>query len=259
MPPAGHLRGDGAPVFRDDFAGPHLDADRWAAQYLPHWTTPDRSLARYDTGADGLRLRIDVDQPHWRPEDAPVRVSNLATATFAGAVGTRRGTHAHRPDGLTVRTATPTRLLWTPSRGRVEVDARASTDPGAMLAVWLVGVEDRDPDDSGEICVFEIDAATVTPTACRARLGVKAHHDPRLRTDMVDLEVPIDAGIHTWGTTWGPDGIQVDVDGTVLRTFDQVLGYPVQLMVSLFEVDPVADRDAYPLTARVTSVRGWDT
>src|SRR5690349_14042556 len=76
--------------FVEDFAGPRLDPGRWVEHYLPHWTTPDRSRARYDllphdpAGAGGgLRLRIDADQLDWRAEDAPLRVSNLQTAVFS--------------------------------------------------------------------------------------------------------------------------------------------------------------------------------
>jgi hypothetical protein len=32
--------------FGEDFAAPALDARRWVAHYLPHWTTPERSAAR---------------------------------------------------------------------------------------------------------------------------------------------------------------------------------------------------------------------
>ena len=95
--------------------------DLWVNHYLPHWTTPDRSAARYDHTAEGLRLRIEADQLDWRAEDAPMRVSNLQTGTFSGELGSRRGTHRHREDGLPVRTMTPTRLLWAPSAGRIDV------------------------------------------------------------------------------------------------------------------------------------------
>jgi hypothetical protein len=158
----------GEPDLADDFHGDELDPGAWVAHYLPHWTTPDRSGACYDPGAEGLRLRIDADQPHWREQDAPMRVSNLQTATFAVPVGSRRG------------------------------------------------------------------------------------------TDMAEIDVPGDAtATGTWGVSWGGDGVRVDVDGTVLRTVDQVLDYPLQLMVSLFEVAPVAERHQYPLTAGVRAVRGW--
>src|SRR3954447_17577188 len=98
----------------EDFTDLTLDPHRWVDHYLPHWTTPDRSRARYALTENGLQLRIEADQLDWRPEDAPLRVSNLQTATFSGPVGSTRGTHRHRPDGLTVRTVTPARLLWAP-------------------------------------------------------------------------------------------------------------------------------------------------
>lgn len=120
MPPDRH-----ADVEDDFAAGPRPDL--WVAHWLPHWTTPERSAARfgYDTGAGGLVLRIDQDQLDWRAEDAPLRVSNLQTGTFSGELGSSRGTHRHRLDGLRVRTPTPTRLLSAPVAGRVEITVSA--------------------------------------------------------------------------------------------------------------------------------------
>src|SRR3954469_1778289 len=68
-------------VFADDFTGDRLDSSRWIPHYLPHWTTEERSAARFVLGDDGLRLLIDVDQPAWRPEDGQMRVSNIQTGS----------------------------------------------------------------------------------------------------------------------------------------------------------------------------------
>src|SRR5690606_38174989 len=84
------------PDLSDDFAG-GPDPAFWVTGYLEHWTTAERAAARYSQAADGLLLRIDEDQPDWRPEDAPLRVSNLQTGSFSGPVGSTRGTHRHRP------------------------------------------------------------------------------------------------------------------------------------------------------------------
>ncbi|MEU8658985.1 glycoside hydrolase family 16 protein [Actinoplanes philippinensis] len=249
----------GAPGLADDFTGPALREDLWIDHYLPHWSTPERSRARYDLDGDGLRLRIDADQPDWRPEDAPLRVSNLQTGDFCGAAGEDRGTHRHRPDGLTVRTPGTTRLLWTPSAGRVDVTVTATADPGAMLAVWLVGSEHRDPRDSGEICVFEIDAEAVGDDATTARIGIKAHHDDRLRTDMTEVSVPVGAGRpHTWTAIWGPGGTVIGCEGRVAGRFAQAPDYPLILMIDIFETGGRSAAAAYPKTARVHRVRGWD-
>jgi len=243
-------------AFVENFAGSSLDAGRWDDHYLPHWTTPDRSAARYDLLGGGLRLRIDADQLDWRPEDAPLRVSHLQTALFSGPAGWTRGTHRHRPDGLEVRTETPLRLLWAPRSGQVDVTVTAGLDRGCMLAVWLVGTEHLAEDDSGEVCVFEIDADAVSASATRARVGIKAHHDPRLTDDMTEVVVPVGAGqAHTWSARWDAAGVVVSCAGEAVFTSPQVLDYPMQLMVDLWEIGPRDRADAYPKVALVHSIR----
>lgn len=246
-------------TFEDRFEGPQLDRHRWVDHYLPQWTTPERSRARYDLPGEGLRLRIDADQPAWRPADGPMRVSNIQTATFSGAAGSTVGTHRHRSDGLTVVTPQPTRRLWTPTAGRVEVTASASRDPGCMLGIWLVGVEADDPADSGEICLAELFADRVGDRASVVRTGIKAHHDPRLVTDVSDVELPIDTSHpHTYAAEWDADGVRITVDGEVVKESDQRLAYELQLMIDLFEFPGSEDRPAarYPKTALVLEVRG---
>ncbi|GAB3757702.1 hypothetical protein GCM10028864_42000 [Microlunatus parietis] len=243
----------------DEFTGPVLDQGRWLDHYFPHWTTLDRSAARYAFVPDGLRLRIDHDQPAWRVEDGPMRTSGLQTGSFAGPVGSSTGQQRHRTDGLVVRTAVPTRHLWTPSAGRVEVTAAASPDPACMLGIWLVGVEDGAPEDSGEILLAELYGSMIGPGRSTVRLGVKAHHDPRLTTDVTDHELPLDATTpHRYGTEWDETGVRILVDGHLIKTYDQVLAYPQQLMIALFEFPTAEDRDpaAYPKTADVLRVSG---
>lgn len=243
------------PVFDDDFSR-GLDPDRWVAHYLPHWTTPDRSAARYALGSDGLRLRIEADQLDWRPEDAPLRVSNVQTGTFSGPVGSTVGTHRHRDDGLIVRTETPTRLLWAPTSGRVDITVSASTDPGCMLAAWFVGTEHLSSDDAGEICVFEIDAAALGATTT-ARTGLKAHGDPRLTSDMTEVILPFDASRpHTWTAVWGEGETLIGCEGRLLRRMPQAPVSPMFLLIDLFEIG--APSGAYPKTATVHRVRAWD-
>ncbi|MFI8836378.1 glycoside hydrolase family 16 protein [Streptomyces afghaniensis] len=248
------------PDFEDDFAVPQLRKDRWVDHYLPHWTSPERSRARYDVDGSGLRLRIDADQPDWREEDAPLRVSNVQTGVFSGPVGSHRGTHRHRSDGLVVRTETPERLLWAPTAGRVEVTVSASVDEGCMLAAWLVGTEHRSEGESGEICIFEIDADAVCEGRSRARCGVKAHSDRRLTTDMTEVVLPLDASKpHTWTAVWGPSGTIIGCEGVMVKRTRQSPAYPLFLMIDLFEIGPRSDAGtSYPKTAHVHRVRGWD-
>ena len=247
------------PVFSDDFSGADLEAARWIDHYLPHWTTPDRSAARYVLDGDGLRLLIEAGQPAWRPEDGAMRVSNLQTGSFSGPRDSRIGQHRHRQD-LVVRSPQPTRRLWTPSEGLVEATMRASGDPTCMLALWLVGFEEGAPEESGEICVAELFGNAVGRDRSQVRLGVKAHHDPGLSTTMVDLVLDLDATEeHTYAAEWDVRGVRFYVDDLLVHTDEQTLDYPLQVMVDLFEFPTCDVRDVadYPKSAQVRSVRGY--
>ena len=245
--------------FAEDFTGTEVDPSRWVTHYLPHWTTPERSAARYDPLPGVLRLRIDADQPAWRPDDGELRVSNLQTGSFSGGVGSDRGTHRHRPD-LRVATAVPTRRLYTPSSGLVEARLRATPDPTCMLAAWLVGLEEAAPDQSGEICIAELYGSAVGPSGSTVHLGIKAHHDPRLETDLADVALDLDAtDWHSYAAAWDAGETRFYVDDELVRVVPQGLAYPLVLMVDLFEFPEGADRDpaAYPKVAEVGPVRGY--
>ena len=84
--------------FEERFDSTRLAPNRWVPHYLPQWTTPDRSMARFDLTGDALQLRIDSDQPAWREGDGELRVSNVQTGTYSGPLGSRRGQHRHRTD-----------------------------------------------------------------------------------------------------------------------------------------------------------------
>ena len=165
--------------FDEDFAGAELDPGRWVDHYLPHWTTPERSAARYELDHGVLRLRIDADQPAWRPEDGEMRVSSLQTGAF-----------------------------------------------------WLAGFEEAGPEESGELCVAELFGTAIAPHRAGVRIGVKAHDDLRLREDMEEVTLDLDAtDWHTYAVAWD----------------------------DLFEVPEGPERDAagYPKTAEVRAVRGY--
>lgn len=246
-------------VFDEDFTDPALSSDRWIAHYLPHWTTPERSAARYDLRPGLLRLRIDADQPAWRLDDGELRVSNVQTGSFSGPLGSPIGQHRHRPD-LAVRTAQATRRLYTPSTGLVEAVLRASPDPTCMLAFWLVGFEEESPEQSGEICVAELFGSAIGPRGSGVRIGVKAHNDPRLHDDMKEVELDLDATAwHTYAAEWTAERIRFFVDDRRVRTVHQRIDYPLQVMIDLFEFPEGPERDpgAYPKVAEVEAVRGY--
>ena len=91
-------------------------------------------------------------------------------------------------------------------------------------------------------------------------VSVKAHGDPRLREDMehVVLEADREAW-HTYSVDWELERVRFFVDEQHVRTVEQRIDYPLQLMVDVFEFPQGPERDPaeYPKVGEVRAVRGW--
>ncbi|KAF5610270.1 hypothetical protein F25303_14539 [Fusarium sp. NRRL 25303] len=253
-------------VFDEQCNTSTLDYTRWIPHYLPQWTTPPRSKARYVLEDSSLQLQIHADQPVWLPLDSNSRVSNIQTAVFSGAEGSSRGTHRHRDD-LVVKTSQPTRKLYTPSApARVEARLRARDDPTLMLAFWLVGVEDKEPSESGEICIAELFGDKVRRDTERdgaeISLGVKAHHDPGLVDVMEKVILPgFDAtDWHIYAAEWDENEVRIYVDDQLQKTCTQSIKYELQVMIDLFEFPLKEERMAanYPKYGDIGYLKGWE-
>ncbi len=247
-------------VVDERFAGPTLAADRWVPQYLPQWSNPERSAARYSLGPAGLTLRIDHDQPAWSPEfNGELRVSNLQSGVRSGAVGSGDGQHPFR-DGLIVRTAQPEQRLWLPHYGLIEVRLRPSPHPRALTALWLIGFE-QVPEASGELCIVEVFGRDIRPDgSALVGLGIHPFGDPRLHDDFVQVETERDVrGAQTYSVEWMPGSARFFIDDVLVAEADQSPDYPLQLMLNLYELPDDQPRvaDEFPLTADVHWVREW--
>ena len=237
-----------------------LDSSRWVPHYLPPWSSPERSEARYALGPNGLTLRIDHDQEAWSPEfNGELRVSNLQSGARSGPVGSTSGQH-HFREGLLVRTAQLDQRLWLPHYGLIEVHLQPSTHPRALTALWLIGFE-HVPEQSGELCVVEIFGRDIRPDGS-ALVGVGIHPfgDPALYDDFAQIETAGDvrAG-RTYSVEWMPGAARFYIDDMLMAETDQSPDYPLQLMLNLYELPDQTPRDAndYPLTAGVSYVREW--
>lgn len=242
--------------FEDSFGGAELDRSRWLPYYLPHWSSRERAAARYELGGR-LRLVIDADQEPWCPEwDGEVRVSSLQTGQFSGALGSGVGQHRFDPRAV-VREEQENVRLYTPQYGRVELRARATDDPDAMVALWLIGYEDE-PERSGEICVCEIFGRDVTPDAAVVGVGVHPFADPKLEDDFRRLTLPVDArDLHDYAAEWTPEGVTFLVDGEEVARVAQAPSYPMQLMLSLYAFPPSGPDGRHPKEFVVERVRGY--
>ena len=246
--------------FEEAFEDDLLDSSRWLPHYLPHWSSRERSKARYRIGGGFLTLLIEADQEPWCPEyDDHVRVSSLQTGLYAGSVGTAIGQHRFNPAAV-VREAQEDVRLYTPQYGRIELRALAGDDPRTMVALWLIGYEEQ-PENSAEICVCEIFGRDVHPDYALVGMGVHPFGDPRIVDDFSQERVAIDATeFHVYAADWTSDGVEFSVDGTLVKTVDHSPSYPMQVMLSIYEF-PASDSDErsrpYPKEFVVDYVRGY--
>jgi hypothetical protein len=245
--------------FEDTFDGPGLDLGRWLPYYLPHWSSRERSAARYELRDGALHLRVDADQEPWCPEyDGDVRVSSLQTGAFSGRLGSEVGQHRFAANAV-VREEHPNVRLYTPCYGRIELRAKACADPQTMAALWMIGYEDE-PERSAEICVCEIFGRDVGPDSVAVGMGVHPFGDPEIVDDFSREVLGIDArDFHVYAAEWTPDGVSFFVDGSVVKRVGQSPGYGMQLMLGLYEFSAEEERDdtSYPKTFVVDYVRGY--
>jgi hypothetical protein len=242
------------PEFSDDFRDPALARSKWLPFYLPQWSSRAAAAATYSTGPDGLTLTIGPDQRPWLPDiDGPLRVSSLQTGVFGGALGSPIGQHRFNP-ALRVREEQHTERLYVPQHGRFEMHARMELKPGQLAALWMIGFEDE-PDRSGEITIMEIFGDGIDETGTELGHGIKAVNDPRLVTDFIAPRLPFSPErYHTYRADWDTTGVSFYLNGQMLRRVDQSPGYPMQFMLSVYELRPT---DAPPPRLCVDWVRAY--
>jgi hypothetical protein len=246
--------------FEDTFEGDELDRSRWLPYYLPHWSSRERSAARYEIGGGALRLLIEADQPPWCPElDGDIRVSSLQTALFSGPVGSADGQHRFNPAAL-VREKQQNVRLYLPHYGRIELRAKASDDPRTMVALWMIGYGE-DPRRSAEICVCEIFGRDVAEDHVAVGMGVHPFGDPQIVDEFSQEPIGIDAReFHVYATEWTPDGVGFFVDGDQVKAVAQSPAYQMQLMLGIYEFPPTEGDEqtaSYPKEFVVDYVRGY--
>jgi hypothetical protein len=243
----------------ETFAGDDLDREVWLAYHLPHWSSRSESAATYAVHGGELHLTISPDQGLWcgdRHPD-PLRVSCIQSASWSGPVGSSRGPQPFR-DGLVVRAEEPPFWGYIPTGGHLEIRMRGSVGPRSMFAFYLSGIEDE-PAHSGELCVAEIFGDAIRDGSAAVGMGVKAKQDPALREDFEAPRLPIDVSeFHTYAVDWRSGSSTFSVDGRPIRVVDQAPGYPVQLMIGIFDFPgrPATERDPAVPELVVSHVRG---
>jgi hypothetical protein len=227
-------------LFEDHFDGPVLDEARWMPAYLPHWSSLEASRPTYDISGSVLTLTVGDNQRPWCPEfDGAVRVSNLQTGHYSGRLGSTVGQHRFR-EGLRVREHVPARRLFLDRFFRLEMLARARLGATHLAALWLIGYEDT-PERSGEITVMEVFGKDADETGTVLGHGIKQINDPNLTDDFAAPRLRFDVSDwHLYAIDWRPDCVAFSLDGRVLTRSSQSPGYPMQLMLNLYDIPTLA-------------------
>jgi len=203
-------------------------------------------MPRYVFRDGALVLQITKDQQPWCPEfDGEVKASCIQTGLFAGPVGSRLGQLHFTPD-LTVREAQTNVRLYTPLYGYFECRAKGITTVGNHVALWMIGYEET-PQRCGEINMFEIFGKDASATAAQVRYGIHPWADPDLTDEfyMDTLEIDV-TKFHIFAFEWTPTHVDFYVDNQRTRTIHQSPHYPMQFMLSIYELPEWDVRAAYP-------------
>jgi Glycosyl hydrolases family 16 len=229
----------------ETFPGSTLDTSVWTPAYLPAWSSRQEAAATYRLGDDGLHLTIPDEHPVWCPDlhDPPLRVSAVQSGNRSGPVGSTDGQQPFR-EGLVVRERQPESRGFVPHHGRIEVACRATLGPRSMFSAWMIGMEDR-PERCGEICLVEvfgdgihdgIDHGIEDDGSTAVGNGVHPFRDPALFEEFSADRRRIDvAQTHRYAVDWRPDGIDFLIDDEVVRRSAQSPGYPMLLILGLFD------------------------
>jgi len=243
--------------WHDEFEGSELDTSKWIPYYLPHWSSRERSIPRCTFHDSALVLQITEGQQPWSPEfDDEVKASCIQTGLFAGPVGSGLG-QLHFREGLVVREAQTNVQLYTPQYGYFECRAKAIHSRRNHVALWMIGYEDT-PEKCGEINMFEIFGKDINAASAIVRYGIHPWKDPSLTDEFYQDSLGIDVTkFHIYAHEWTPSHIDFYVDNQKIRRINQSPAYPMQFMLSIYELPEVEESPVYPKEFVVDYIRGY--
>jgi beta-glucanase (GH16 family) len=121
----------------------------------------------------------------------------------------------------------------------------------------MIGYEET-PQQSGEIAMFEVfgkDVGKISTTVC---YGVHPWGDTTLTDEFYREPLEIDAtAFHIYAFEWTASHIDFYVDNQLTRRINQSPHYPLQIMLSIFELPGGDSGAAYPREFVIDYVRGY--
>lgn len=248
--------------FHDEFEGTSLDTSKWLPFYLPHWSSRAATSPHYEIANGTLSLQIVEGQRPWCPEfDGQVRCSALQSGTFSGAFGSDTG-QLRFSDTCRVREVQENCQLYTPQYGYIEIRAKGLQSAGNHVSLFMIGYEEE-PQQSGEICLFEIVGSRTDDEGSTIGYGVHPWYDPTLNDEFFEERFAFNAAhFHIYAVEWTPSHIDFYIDNIKIRTIHQTIGYPMQFMLTIYEhpfegawTGPYDSAAAYPKKFDIDYIR----
>ncbi len=218
-------------VFQEEFNDAVLDPTKFSNSYMPHWTTPEQSLAHYDVTDGILSLRIDKDtQGPWWAFDDVQKISSIQT-------GMRDGMHNFW-DTCTITDHHRAVTNFETKYGYFELRARIPNDSGLHSAWWMIGTEAK-ADETAEIDIFEICGPDIKSNKSRVRVSVHPWTDGGLKEQSLDYYPACDVSqdFHVYGFEWKPSGMKFYFDGQLVKETDQSPDYKMTTLLGIYEND----------------------
>ena len=223
-------------LLKQEFVESKLDLAVWIPYYLPHWSSKEKTKARYSLKDGKLDLQIEFDQEPWSKEfNGEIRVSSLQTGLYSGPLNSHIGQHCVHPDCKVMEEQKPQKNFLS-QYGYYEIRAKASPAPSNVSALWMIGYEEA-PNESAEICIVEIKGDRVERNMALIGYGIRKFQDPLLEDRFFEEIFELDVTeFHTYAAEWTPEHINFFIDGKKIRTINQSPKYPMQLMLNLYEI-----------------------
>ncbi|MFX1407036.1 MAG: glycoside hydrolase family 16 protein [Promethearchaeota archaeon] len=250
--------------FHDEFNNYSLNMDKWVPYYLPHWSSRVQSAPNYHLDGNNLILQIKKEQQPWCPEfDGEVRCSSIQTGEFAGPIGSKIGQHRFS-DVLMVREAQENVRKYTPQYGYFEVRAKGLKSSANHVSLWMIGYEDT-PEKSSEIAIFEQVGSHSSSSSTGIRYGVHPWGDPNIVDEFYEDFMNINPlQYHLYAVEWTPTYLDFFFDNELIRTIKQSPNYPMQFMLSIYELrfegawtGPYDPKRPYPISFTIDYFRAY--
>lgn len=244
--------------FSDDFEGEELSKEKWLPFYVPFCSPTGIAIPSYEIRKGNLALKITEEQEPWCPEfNGEIKCSSIQTGIYSGrgeGISALQETAADKGAG----DAPQFTSTYVPQYGYFEIRARMLITNSNMVSFRMRGYDSL-LKKSAEVYIFEVKGKSVKGNFAKIGYGIRKFQDKKIDEEFYETAVDIDVSrFHCYAVEWDSQKFTFYIDNKKIKQIDQLLDYPMQLMLGIFEL-PVFEKDIidriYPKELIVDYVR----